>query len=183
MRPGHPMREMQARPGTRHLTPSPVTGWQDIGKLTRTYFNILTTSEMGFNMHSTQEGRWPSRPVCLLNIQGRLCSPGQPNRGAGKDMRRPSPRSKAAPPPTAHTPAPSYRPQALCPTLCLRCPVQKWEPDPAICQGRSFKRSQSRKNNPRGPQLEYPEHPVPKPERPFPVRAVTLGSLEALAEF
>lgn len=51
----------------RHLTPSPVMGWQDIGKLTRTYFNILATSEMGFNMHSTQEGRWPSWPICLHN--------------------------------------------------------------------------------------------------------------------
>lgn len=75
MRPGHPMGKTQARPGTRHLITSPVTGWQDIGKLTRTYFNILATSEMGFNMHSTQEGRWPSRPVCLPNTQGRLCSP------------------------------------------------------------------------------------------------------------
>lgn len=81
MRPGHPMGETQARPGTRHLTTSPVTGWQDIGKLTRTYFNILATSEMGFNMHSSQEGRWPSRPACLSNTQGRLCSHDCPTKG------------------------------------------------------------------------------------------------------
>lgn len=75
MRPRHPRRETQARPGTRHLTPSPVMSWQDIGKLTRTYFNILVTSEMGFNTHSTQEERWPSCAVGLPNIHGRLCSP------------------------------------------------------------------------------------------------------------